>query len=138
VRRARLAVLVAVLGTLAACAGGREAVDRLATELYRERTPPPPLPPGRFVSDGCSCWPDGEWLPCCVAHDLAYWRGGTRRERLAADQAMKACVARQGRAVLSHIMYVGVRLGGVWWLPTPFRWGFGWPYPESGPPSVAY
>ena len=39
-----------------------------------------------FSSDGCSLFPEGSgensdlWLSCCRAHDLSYWRGGTRAE----------------------------------------------------------
>lgn len=98
------------------------------------------LPPGapdlaRFTTDGCSLFPDRsslsktDWCACCLAHDLAYWRGGTFDERLAADRALQACVgaAAQG-AVLPQLMYAGVRVGGAPVLPTPFRWGYGWPY----------
>jgi hypothetical protein len=138
VKRGRVAALVAAAALLGACASGQEAIDRLAADMYRRQPPPLPHPPEPFVSDGCSWWFDGDWVACCVGHDLSYWRGGTRDERHAADQAMKACVAGQGRVALSHLMYFGVRVGGVWWLPTPFRWGFGWPYPASGPPGVAY
>ena len=27
-------------------------------------------------------------------------------------------------------MLAGVRVGGTPYLPTPFRWGYGWPYPR--------
>jgi hypothetical protein len=30
-------------------------------------------------------------------------------------------------------MYIGVRIGGHAWLPTPWRWGYGWYWPQSGP-----
>jgi hypothetical protein len=28
-------------------------------------------------------------------------------------------------------MSVGVFVGGTPFLPTPFRWGYGWPYPRG-------
>ncbi len=94
---------------------------------------PPGLAP--FHSDGCSMFPDrallgtGDWCSCCLAHDLAYWRGGTEEGRLAADQALEACVlARTGDKALATMMFGGVRSGGGPQLDTPFRWGYGWPY----------
>lgn len=85
-----------------------------------------------FTSDGCSGFPDGTpsqqqlWRECCVAHDLAYWRGGTRAERSAADRELGKCVAAAGEPEVAAMMLAGVRVGGAPWLPTPFRWGYGW------------
>jgi len=28
-------------------------------------------------------------------------------------------------------MFTGVRVGGTPYLPTSFRWGYGWPYPRA-------
>jgi hypothetical protein len=85
-----------------------------------------------FTSDGCSAFPDGTpfqqqlWLSCCNIHDLAYWRGGTQAERLAADLALSNCVAAAGEPEVAAVMLAGVRVGGAPWLPTPFHWGYGW------------
>ena len=87
-----------------------------------------------FASDGCSSFPDGTfkqrelWLSCCVVHDLAYWQGGTEKQRKAADQALKECVAEVGEPTIAELMLAGVTVGGTPWLPTRFRWGYGWPY----------
>jgi hypothetical protein len=88
-----------------------------------------------FASDGCSLFPDRalvgtvDWCACCLAHDLAYWRGGTNEQRLAADQDFQACVsAKTGDAALAATMYAGVRLGGGPEVNTSFRWGYGWPH----------
>jgi len=87
-----------------------------------------------FTSDGCSRFPDGLygqadlWHSCCVEHDLAYWRGGSWDERLAADRALQACVAATGQDEIANLMLVGVRLGGSPWWPTSYRWGYGWPW----------
>ncbi|MEN8135936.1 MAG: FAD-binding oxidoreductase [Thermodesulfobacteriota bacterium] len=87
-----------------------------------------------FVSDGCSVFPDGTpgqkdlWRSCCVDHDLAYWQGGTRRQRMAADKALQECIAEVGVPKVAALMKVGVWFGGSPYLPFPFRWGFGWPY----------
>jgi len=89
-----------------------------------------------FTTDGCSIFPDGTfeqqtlWLPCCTAHDYAYWRGGTYEERLIADQALQQCVAKVGEPQIAKLMLAGVRVGGSPYFPMPFRWGYGWPYPR--------
>lgn len=90
-------------------------------------------PPKEFRTDGCSLWPDGPWRGCCVEHDRAYWRGGSPAERLAADKALRDCVAKRGYPFVAWLMYRGVRLGGHHLWPTWFRWGYGWPWPQSGP-----
>ncbi len=85
-----------------------------------------------FTTDGCSLFPDGTvderklWLHCCREHDRAYWRGGPKAERLSADQALRACVEAVGRPKTAALMLKGTRAGGTPYLPTPFRWGYGW------------
>ena len=88
-----------------------------------------------FSTDGCSLFPDrslidnADWCQCCLAHDLAYWRGGTSEARLKADQELGACVRRAtGNKALADLMYAGVRAGGGPHFYTPYRWGYGWPY----------
>jgi len=87
-----------------------------------------------FSTDGCSEFPDGIeghedlWHACCVAHDLAYWKGGTYQQRLQADKRLQQCVASVGQPLIAKIMLAGVRIGGSPYLDTPFRWGYGWPY----------
>lgn len=87
-----------------------------------------------FESDGCSGFPDGTleqselWLACCVAHDLAYWKGGIYDERKQADLELEHCVAEVGKPEIAKLMLAGVRVGGTPYLPTKFRWGYGWPY----------
>ncbi|WP_143730312.1 FAD-binding oxidoreductase [Microbulbifer sp. GL-2] len=87
-----------------------------------------------FQTDACSVFPDGTiehrelWINCCLAHDYAYWKGGTYEQRKLADENLKVCVASTGEGELALLMLVGVRIGGTPYLPTPFRWGFGWPY----------
>ena len=84
-----------------------------------------------FHSDGCSGFPDGDWQPHCVVHDMAYWRGGSAEERLEADRVLRRSVAEQGHPLLAEVLYLGVRLGGAPCWPTPWRWGFGWNYPRG-------
>lgn len=88
-----------------------------------------------FRSDGCSLFPDGTlqqqdlWCECCVAHDIAYWQGGSRNQKKQADQALRQCVKRKtGNIPLADTMYYGVTLGGSPAFPTWYRWGYGWLY----------
>lgn len=88
-----------------------------------------------FSSDGCSLFPDSslinadDWCRCCLEHDIAYWKGGTEAERLAADEALRDCVlAQTGNAELAQAMYLGVRMGGSPYFKNWYRWGYGWNY----------
>ena len=85
-----------------------------------------------FESDGCSSFPEGTskqkelWHSCCVVHDLAYWMGGSADERTEADLALRECVYQVGEPTIAELMLAGVRVGGTPWLPTRFRWAYGW------------
>jgi len=89
-----------------------------------------------FTSDGCSDFPDGTfkqkalWLTCCKQHDFEYWKGGTYQERLVADKTLESCVTAVGEPEIALLMLAGVRVGGTPFLPTRFRWGYGWSYPR--------
>ncbi len=94
-----------------------------------------------FASDGCSLFPEGDlgrptlWCDCCLAHDIAYWQGGTEEQRRHADEALQACVlARTGSRTLADLMYQGVRVGGYPLFPTWYRWGYGWAYGKGYAP----
>lgn len=89
-----------------------------------------------FESDGCSRFPDFDVFDCCYAHDERYFFGGSLKERRAADKALYSCVkSRRGKGhkLLAGVMYLGVRLGGLPFLPLPFRWGFGNKFPRKEP-----
>lgn len=114
-----LALWAAVsLASLTGCAG-REVRD----QARRGAEPPRP-----YVSDGCSVAPDLDVGACCEAHDLRYWRGGSCDERRSADAELAACIRARGHPLLAKLYFVGVRIGGAPLWPTPWRWGFGWPY----------
>ena len=90
-----------------------------------------------FTTDGCSLWIDGTptrpnlWRGCCVAHDKAYWLGGSAVQRRQADDDLKACVTERAGKGMAEYMYVNVLWGGSpYWL-TPYRWGYGWSYSEG-------
>lgn len=97
-----------------------------------------------FTSDGCSLFPDSsridsrDWCRCCFAHDIAYWRGGTEADRLAADEALRQCVLEAtGDATLAEAMYLGVRFGGSPYFKNWYRWGYGWSYARKYGPLSA-
>ncbi len=87
-----------------------------------------------FATDGCSLWIDGPpdrpnlWRHCCVAHDLAYWIGGTRAQRKQADIVLKQCIKDAQQPLIADPTYHGVRLGGGPYWPSTYRWGYGWDY----------
>ncbi|MGI8467542.1 MAG: FAD-binding oxidoreductase [Pyrinomonadaceae bacterium] len=84
--------------------------------------------PENLKSDGCTHFPNGDYLDCCVQHDLAYFKGGSWKERWRADGQLRKCVAAKNgwwHKPLAPVMWSGVRIGGVPFLPTKFRWGFG-------------
>ncbi len=94
-----------------------------------------------FKSDGCTLFPDrslineDDWCECCFEHDIAYWRGGTEEERLAADIALRECILEKtGNAELADLMYTGVRLGGSPYFYNWYRWGYGWDYDRKYEP----
>lgn len=94
-----------------------------------------------FTSDGCSGGMSWLWrfLVCgnppwegdCVAHDRAYWEGGTAKQRRAADRDLLIKVAQRGYAFIAVVMWLGVRIGGHPLLPTSWRWGYGWKWPRN-------
>ena len=84
-----------------------------------------------FESDGCSAFPDGPigdnelWMSCCIEHDLSYWLGGTKKQRLQSDQRLRECVADIGKPEIGAIMLAGVQVGGSPYFPTKYCWAYG-------------
>ncbi|MEM1221247.1 MAG: hypothetical protein AAGH40_00675 [Verrucomicrobiota bacterium] len=94
-----------------------------------------------FKSDGCSLFPDSslilnqDWCDCCFEHDLAYWQGGTKEQRLQADKALRDCIIEKtGNEELAQLMYEGVRFGGSPYFYNWYRWGYGWSYKRKYSP----
>ncbi len=84
--------------------------------------------PADYVSDGCSRFPDGDYIDCCYEHDKSYFVGGSWKTRWRADKKLYKCVAaKEGfkHKLIAPVMWSGVRIFGAPFLPTPFRWGFG-------------
>jgi hypothetical protein len=70
------------------------------------------------------------WRKCCEIHDRAYYYGGTRDEKKAADHALKQCVAKTLNQditgiLLGSTMEIAVTIGGLPYFNTPYRWGYG-------------
>lgn len=97
-----------------------------------------------FTSDGCSIVPDGtfnnpaKWQMCCVQHDIAYWLGGTKEDRKAADKALGSCIGKNQNKIIGNIYYLGVRIGGVPNSNMGYRWGYGWKYNREYKPLSTY
>ncbi len=82
-----------------------------------------------FVSDGCTMFVDRSWGACCIEHDRAYWQGGSMDTRQIVDEKFKDCMYKKTQSkILSIASYVVVRMGGVPYLATPWRWGYGWSF----------
>ena len=93
-------------------------------------------------SDGCTGWPDGNWLDCCLEHDETYAAGGSWLERLRADWKLAKCVHKKGKdkhwkltkkgkgkrcracqTVMAGLMFGGVRVLGIALWPWHHIWG---------------
>ena len=95
------------------CSGGMSASYAKLPQVIRDR----------FGETLC-------WRECCVVHDRAYYYGGTREEKEAADEALKKCVAQKldddsVGLLLGSAMEAAVRIGGLPYFSTSYRWGYG-------------
>lgn len=102
-----------------------EAQIRVIADAYCKNIAPSRQPAFAFTTDGCSMVPDGDWGACCVEHDMKYWCGGDREQRLDADKELKQCVASDAGPARAQLMFLGTRLGGLRRLPFGWRWGYG-------------
>lgn len=85
-------------------------------------------PPNPCRMDGCTLVPDFDFKDCCNSHDIAYWLGGTPERREHADKVFYRCIRDVKPSFIATLYYYGVRIGGTPYLPTPWRWGFGWEF----------
>ena len=61
----------------------------------------------------CSYFPNGNWLECCVWHDLVCEDSRLQKSssmRLKADKALRTCVSAKGHPAVALIMYIGCRV----------------------------
>ncbi len=86
------------------------------------------LPTYPVVSDGCSIIPDFDLKEICIYHDMEYWIGGEKEDRIKADLYLKEEVEKKHNRFLSYVIYLSVRLGGAnfnGFTFTPYRFGYG-------------
>ena len=91
-------------------------------------------PPRPFHFDGCTLFPDRigatSFLEACLAHDIAYWYGGSSSQRRHADQVFRQDIRESGSfgRWLQWPMYSAVRIFGNTWILRQFdaNWGFGY------------
>ncbi|MGZ3773374.1 MAG: hypothetical protein ACXVCY_02745 [Pseudobdellovibrionaceae bacterium] len=91
-----------------------------------------------FTTDGCSVIADGfvtkSWEACCVQHDFEYWVGGSEADKDKADRMLEKCIGINTFPILGEIFYAGVHVGGSPFLPTTWRWGYGYVKPRGFAP----
>ncbi|MCT4642442.1 MAG: hypothetical protein N4A33_09110 [Bacteriovoracaceae bacterium] len=86
-----------------------------------------------FSSDLCTGYKEGtkkepmKWAHCCYKHDLRFWAGGTKTQRVESDLRLKSCVTKAGSTRHAKLIYAGVKLGSL----SPYklkqrRWGNAW------------
>ena len=79
-----------------------------------------------FTTDWCSMFPDLDWRDCCVEHDKIYWIWWESKKRLKADINLKNCVINKNHKIIWNLMYIWVRIWWIPYLPTSWRWWYGW------------
>lgn len=91
------------------------------------------MPAHPFTTDGCSAWPESSIQSCCLVHDVAYWCGVGDRQEI--DESFRRCVSKTKGKNYANIAYAGVRLGGGRFMPFPWRFGYGHPWPFKKAPT---
>jgi hypothetical protein len=107
----------------------KRAEDECRAAVGEER-----VPKRRFVTDGCTGWPDGwwtgrTWQACCIEHDITYWCGGSSDRRRQADLDLDACVEKAYSGWMGSLMWTGTRALAGRGVPAHWRWGYGHDYP---------
>jgi hypothetical protein len=87
----------------------------------------------KFKTDYCTNFSEGtrgspdRWKHCCLVHDLYFWAGGDKADRLHADLELKSCITQSGSPFIARLMYLGVRAG--FYSPIKYsdrKWSNGW------------
>ncbi len=92
------------------------------------------VPPQPFVYDGCTFFFDtlmgSDFNEACFKHDIAYWYGGSKEERVRVDKEFRDAVHEGGMmgVALQHPVYATVRIFGdsILTKTVNANWGFGW------------
>lgn len=91
-----------------------------------------------FQTDYCTYFPEGTlrnpglWQQCCFDHDLRYWFGGTKNDRLKADLKLRECVEKKAGSFMGHMMFFGIRAGRFSPLKHKYKWSWGWDEKRAG------
>lgn len=90
-----------------------------------------PTPDVSFSTDACSFWPNSmagrDWGACCVAHDAAYWCGGTAEMKAEADRVLRECIETI-QPGMGYATWAAFKATHHSYLPLPWRWGNAYPY----------
>jgi hypothetical protein len=62
-----------------------------------------------FESDGCTGFPDGKHLDCCIQHDIDYASGMSIET---ADLRLFECVNDESGFIIAAIMFIGLLIFG--------------------------
>src|SRR3990172_4711577 len=118
------AVAVLLAGSMAcASAPVREPVQTPGV-TPGEPAAAPSLTIAPFSSNGCSGFREARFFSCCYTHDLAYWAGGTFRDRTRSDRAVRRCLIDISHdRVLGDFSYFLVLL---WTVPATVGFKDGW------------
>lgn len=75
-----------------------------------------------FCTDGCSVVGNLTWnsFLCCVDHDLAYWRGGDRIDKIVGDSNFYTCLLKGDGKRVADLYTTSVALCGDKY------WGVSW------------
>lgn len=65
-----------------------------------------------FTTDGCTGFPDGWWLKCCILHDQLYWWRPDGISKVDADQAMTDCMTALGAPGFALVAAIGLTIFG--------------------------
>ena len=93
-----------------------------------------PTPDLAFTRDGCTLWPDAlffhDFKEACLAHDIAYWAGGSVERQHEANVNFRSDVAKTGPLgpALGLLMYAGVEYLGDNGVSRTVdsEWVYGW------------
>lgn len=85
-----------------------------------------------FTTDWCSYFPNWTfynkdiWFECCTEHDKTYWDWWTKNQKNKADLELKECVSKKWFPIIWNLMEIWVKIWGIPYLPTSFRWWYWW------------
>lgn len=81
------------------------------------------------MTDGCTFFPEGSLERCCAEYGKLYWQGGSQQQRSIADVKLRECILDvTNNKIITFAIYGGSRIGGIPFIATPWRWGYGWDF----------